>query len=114
MLGKATSRRDTLNRQQDLARARYQAAKNKARLRSIQATNATKALRAADFYVSRVRMAIINSKHKEVLSHVERRQNMNTVVESDFGESSYDSSAPSVTSCVGTGTHDDTIALLLD
>ena len=88
MLGNATSRRDDLNREQELAHARFQAAKNKARLRGIQASNAKKALRAANFYVLRVRLAIGNSKHKEVLSLAERR---NTVVESDIDASKFTS-----------------------
>jgi cyanophycinase-like exopeptidase len=85
MLGNATSRRDHLNREQELAHARHQAAKNKAKLRGLQARNARKALRAANYYVSCVRSAIGNSKHKGLLLCTDMR--CATDVGSDTGES---------------------------
>jgi hypothetical protein len=70
MLGDARSRRDNLTREKETANARYRAARFKAKLRGLEAKNAKKALRAADFYVSRVLWVIGESRHKEVLSHI--------------------------------------------
>ena len=70
MLGDATARRDKLNLEKQAANARYRAARFKAKLRGSEAKTARKALRAADFYVSRVEWVVGKSRHKDVLSHI--------------------------------------------
>jgi hypothetical protein len=67
MLSNATSRRDHIRLQSELARSEHRAAQLEADLHRVKAKDAERVLKFADLLVSRIRCSISTSSHNEVL-----------------------------------------------